>query len=234
MAQIAIETASVESAEVDLDDSGLVIVRLNTLEQPAAPEPEHGPTLSVHLQLFSEIDAARGRWKLSGRGVTLELTKSRVGRWNALVAGAAPASIKVAFCPPPTLCRLVTVGPFLAPMKLPSRMRPDTRGGMLLAFQVDWSQYLDYEEEAELKSNPHVNKADMMRGAMGTDWGSNLDSHLAAQEQVCAFTVYYLTYFRCKMAPAPELMFNCCAQAQRLDTSAHGDAAADDEISMYT
>jgi len=130
-----VEIAEPEEVAVSSTDAGAVAIDADSDER----------RLEVRLQLFSQIDASKTRWTASGRGVALELSKLRIGRWNVLVAGVTPATIK-----------------------------------------VDWSQYVDEEEEREAKLYPHGYDTYKMRGAMGKDWGSNVAHELAAQKQLAA------------------------------------------------
>ena len=124
-----------EDPSVSLNDAGAISIDVLSGER----------NLQIRLQLFSEIDSAKTRWYATGRGISFELTKLRVGRWGALVAGVTPATIK-----------------------------------------VDWSQYMDEDEEREAKLYPNGYDIYKMRGAMGKDWGSNISQELAAQRQLQA------------------------------------------------
>jgi hypothetical protein len=130
-----VEVVEPEAPSVTVNDAGAIAINVRSEER----------CLEVRLQLFSQIDAAKTRWTASGRGISFELTKLRIGRWGALVAGVTPATIK-----------------------------------------VDWSQYVDEEEEREAKLYPHGYDIYKMRGAMGKDWGSNVARELAAQKQIRA------------------------------------------------
>lgn len=130
-----VEVVEPEAPSVAVNDAGAIAINVHSEERG----------LEVRLQLFSQIDAAKTRWSSSGRGLSFELTKLRIGRWGALVAGVTPATIK-----------------------------------------VDWSQYVDEEDEREAKLYPHGYDIYKMRGAMGKDWGSNLARELAAEKQIRA------------------------------------------------
>ena len=80
-----VEIAEPEEVAVSSTDAGAVAIDADSDER----------RLEVRLQLFSQIDASKTRWTASGRGVALELSKLRIGRWNVLVAGVTPATIKV-------------------------------------------------------------------------------------------------------------------------------------------
>uniref|UniRef100_A0A7S4B0G7 CS domain-containing protein n=1 Tax=Chrysotila carterae TaxID=13221 RepID=A0A7S4B0G7_CHRCT len=49
--------------------------------------------------------------------------------------------------------------------------------------KVDWSQFVDEDEEAETRRDPRGHDVHKMRGAMGNDWGSNLARTIAARKQ---------------------------------------------------
>jgi len=132
---VHVEVVEPEAPSVSVNDAGAIAIDLLS----------GGRSLEVRLQLFSQIDAAKTKWSASGRGVSFELTKLRVGRWGALVAGIVPATIK-----------------------------------------VDWSQYVDEDEEREANLYPHGYDIYKMRGAMGKEWGSNVAREIAAQKQIAA------------------------------------------------
>jgi hypothetical protein len=173
---VFIEVAEPEDLRVHLEDSGQVVVLV------WSDENKH----LIKLQLRSQIDAAKSRWHASGRGISFELRKMRIGRWNSLVsrhsarerarrlspllaqvAGAQPQNVRVDWdtarrrpCNPRTRTR--------------AAHRAPTRAA---------AQFIDEDEEAELKANPHGHDMFKMRGAMGKEWGSNVTRSVAARQQ---------------------------------------------------
>ena len=59
-------------------------------------------------------------------------------------------------------------------------------GERLASVTVDWSQWMDEEEENEQRRNPLGHDVYQMKGAMGTRFGSNLERDLAAKRQAQA------------------------------------------------
>ena len=53
----------------------------------------------------------------------------------------------------------------------------------LASISVDWSQWMDEEEELAVRQHPLGHNAAQMKGAMGTRFGSNLERDLAARRQ---------------------------------------------------
>ena len=78
-----------------------------------------------------------------------------------------------------------------------------TEGERLASITIDWSQWMDEEEENEVRHNPLGHDVFQMKGAMGARFGSNLERDLAAKRQ-----------------------------AQALDTSKGCDDDEDDEITL--
>ena len=56
-------------------------------------------------------------------------------------------------------------------------------GERLASISVDWSQWMDEEEELAVRQHPLGHNAAQMKGAMGTRFGSNLERDLAARRQ---------------------------------------------------
>ena len=48
---------------------------------------------------------------------------------------------------------------------------------------IDWTRWIDEDEETELMANPYGHAPESMAAAMGNNWGSNVDRNLKAREQ---------------------------------------------------
>mmetsp|Transcript_15201 Transcript_15201/g.25379 ORF Transcript_15201/g.25379 Transcript_15201/m.25379 type:complete len:200 (-) Transcript_15201:549-1148(-) len=131
---VMIELSEPEDPHVSLGDDGQLTVQVCG--------GNDRDNFAIQLQLFGKIDSAKTRWSLSGRGITFDIKKLRVGRWGQLVCGTAPSNVK-----------------------------------------VDWSQYIDEDEENEMRSNPYGHDIFKMKGAMGKNWGSNMVQNIAARKQ---------------------------------------------------
>eukprot|EP00310_Coccolithus_braarudii_P022617 CAMPEP_0183339252 /NCGR_PEP_ID=MMETSP0164_2-20130417/6240_1 /TAXON_ID=221442 /ORGANISM="Coccolithus pelagicus ssp braarudi, Strain PLY182g" /LENGTH=190 /DNA_ID=CAMNT_0025509217 /DNA_START=14 /DNA_END=586 /DNA_ORIENTATION=+ len=56
--------------------------------------------------------------------------------------------------------------------------------------KVDWAQYVDEDEELEVKSNPYGHDIYKMRGAMGKSWGSNVVQQVVARQQAATVNTF--------------------------------------------
>jgi len=59
-------------------------------------------------------------------------------------------------------------------------------GDKLPNILIDWTSWIDETEENELRNNPYGHDAHAMLGAMGGNWGSNVDRTARARKQAQA------------------------------------------------
>ena len=174
-----LEVVEPEDPCVSLEDSGQVSIEVLSNEARYA----------VRLQLRSQIDAHRSRWSASGRG------------WRA-----SPCTWHPPRLPTRMMCRRLHFE--LRKLRI-GRWNNLVAGQQPPNVKVDWSTFIDEEEENELKAFPCAPPPDArdaaameasscptlaprgrhgydifkMRGAMGKEWGSNLSRTIAARKQ---------------------------------------------------
>ena len=78
-----IEAVEPEDPSIHYTDEGLIVVVVSVNEVAQ----------TIRLQLYQEIDSEKTRWVVSGRGISFEVTKLRIGRWGQLVTGKYPCAV---------------------------------------------------------------------------------------------------------------------------------------------
>lgn len=58
-----------------------------------------------------------------------------------------------------------------------------TVGDKLPNVLIDWTSWIDEAEEAEIRNSPYGHDVRSMAGAMGANWGSNVDRSTRAKKQ---------------------------------------------------
>lgn len=164
---VTVELPDFEAPCISFADSGLVSLD--------ATSTRSGEALAVRLQCMHRIDAAQCRCIHGARH-----SRSRP---------AAPAPDGVAHS------RLAGHRRWMATdhsirlvlQKLAiARWDRLTEGERLASITIDWSQWMDEEEENAVRHTPLGHDVFQMKGAMGARFGSNLERDLAARRQAQA------------------------------------------------